>query len=275
MDTLHYLQQHLPASLLGVVRLFIWLFLLSIIFVPAERLWAVRKQKLSRKALLTDLAYYFINGLLPNAILIFPVSLLAWVGHRLMPWHLQTLFVGLPLWAHLVAVFVVVQVGVYWGHRWSHEVPFLWRFHAVHHSAEEMDWLVNTRAHPLDMVFTRLSGFVPLYLFGLAQPAGTAADLVPVLVILAGTFWGFFIHANVRWRFGPLEWLIATPAFHHWHHTRDEHADRNYAAMLPWLDRLFGTYYMPRKAWPASYGTDTQVSSNMAVQLLDPILSSK
>jgi len=92
---------------------------------------------------------------------------------------------------------------------------------------------------------------------------------------LAGTFWGFFIHANVRWRFGPLEWLIATPAFHHWHHTRGEHADRNYAAMLPWLDRLFGTYYMPRKAWPANYGTDTPVSSNMAVQLLDPILSVK
>jgi sterol desaturase/sphingolipid hydroxylase (fatty acid hydroxylase superfamily) len=275
MDTLHFLQQHLPASLLSVLRLFIWLFLLSIIFVPAERLWAVRKQKLSRKALLTDLTYYFINGLLPNAILIFPVSLLAWAVHRLMPWHLQTLFVGLPLWAHLAAVFVVVQVGVYWGHRWSHEIPFLWRFHAVHHSAEEMDWLVNTRAHPLDMVFTRLSGFVPLYLFGLAQPAGTAADLAPVLVILAGTFWGFFIHANVRWRFGPLEWLIATPAFHHWHHTRGEHADRNYAAMLPWLDRLFGTYYMPRKAWPAAYGTDTPVSSNMAVQLLDPILSSK
>lgn len=275
MDILLSLQRHLPPFALDIVRLFIWLVLLTVIFVPVERFWALRKQKISRKALLTDLVYYFLNSLLPNAILIVPVSLLAWAVHRLMPWHLQTLFVGLPLWAHLAAVFVVVQVGVYWGHRWSHEIPFLWRFHAVHHSAEEIDWLVNTRAHPFDMVFTRLCGFVPLYVLGLAQPAGTAADLAPIVVILVGTFWGFFIHANVRWRFGWLECLIATPAFHHWHHTRHEHRDMNYAAMLPWLDRVFGTYHMPRKAWPVNYGTDTVVSPNMAVQLLDPIFAAK
>jgi len=60
----------------------------------------------------------------------------------------------------------VNDFGAYWGHRASHHIPFLWRFHAIHHSAEHMDWLVNTRAHPVDMVFTRLSGLVPVYRAG-------------------------------------------------------------------------------------------------------------
>ena len=130
--------------------------------------------------------------------------------------------------------------------------------------------MVNTRAHPIDMVFTRFCGYVLIFLLGLAQPAGQAGDLLPIAIAIFGAFWGFFIHANVRWRFGPLEWLIATPAFHHWHHTRSGMIDRNYAATLPWLDQLFGTYYMPKKQWPERYGTDTPVSPNLSAQLLDP-----
>jgi sterol desaturase/sphingolipid hydroxylase (fatty acid hydroxylase superfamily) len=275
MEILHYMQAHFPPVVLSMIRLFVWLLLLSLIFVPIERLWALRKQKISRKALITDVVYYFLNSLLPNIILAIPVSLIAWGVHRLMPWHIQTMFAGLPVWAHIALAFIVVQIGVYWGHRWSHEIPFLWRFHAIHHSAEEMDWLINMRAHPFDMVFTRLCGFVLLYIFGLAQPTGGPEDLAPILIILFGTVWGFFIHANLRWRFGPLEWVIATPAFHHWHHTRSDNTDRNYAATLPVLDWLFGTYYMPKMAWPTQYGTDTFVSTNFSAQLLDPILGAK
>ncbi len=69
------------------------------------------------------------------------------------------------------------------------------------------------------MVFGRFCGLVPIYVLGLGGPVGPSGSLVPVLVALIGMVWGFFIHANLRWRFGPLEWLISTPAFHHWHHT--------------------------------------------------------
>ena len=64
------------------------------------------------------------------------------------------------------------EIGYYWGHRWSHEIPFLWRFHSIHHSAEEIDFLVNTRAHPFDMVFGRFCGLVPMYVLGLGGPVG-------------------------------------------------------------------------------------------------------
>jgi sterol desaturase/sphingolipid hydroxylase (fatty acid hydroxylase superfamily) len=85
------------------------------------------------------------------------------------------------------------------------------------------------------------------------------------------TLWGFFIHANLRWRFGWLEWLISTPGFHHWHHTNDEHVNKNFASMLPCMDKLFGTWYMPGK-WPTKYGTDTPVAPGLPVQLLQPFL---
>ncbi len=268
VEAIRFLQHHLSPFWLSVFRLSIWLVLLSLIFVPAERLWAERKQKLARKAVLTDLFYYFLNNLLPANILAVPVSYLAVATHRLLPAGVTAVVAQLPLWLRLIAVLVVGEIGFYWGHRWSHQSPFLWRFHAVHHSAEEIDWLVNTRAHPLDMVFTRFCGIVPLYVLGLAQPVAGVGNLALLPILLTGTVWGFFIHANVRWRFGWLEWLIATPAFHHWHHTRDDHRDHNYAATLPWLDRLFGTYYLPRGGCPERYGTDTQVSSGLAGQLL-------
>ena len=157
---------------------------------------------------------------------------------------------------------VVNEIGGYWGHRWSHQIPFLWRFHAVHHSAEEIDWLVTAKAHPVDMFFTRLCATVPLYVLGLAQPLGTKADYVPVIVTAISMYWAYFIHANVNWRFGPLEWLISTPAFHHWHHTNDgaEFINKNFAATFPWIDKFFGTLYLP-SSWPSKYGCDTPVPS--------------
>jgi sterol desaturase/sphingolipid hydroxylase (fatty acid hydroxylase superfamily) len=116
---------------------------------------------------------------------------------------------------------------------------------------------------------------VPLYVLGLAGASLSRTDLAPVLVVLVGTLWGFFIHANLRWRFAWLEWLIATPAFHRWHHTNDKHRDRNYASMLPWMDWLFGTLHLPRRAWPPSYGIDAAMSPSLGDQLLRPLAGSR
>ena len=262
-----FISPQLQESLMTVLRLCAWLSILVVIFVPLERLFAAHPQKILRRGIATDLGYYFLSSLLPAVLLSLPIGLLAWAANRAVPGRFLEAAAALPLWARVLAGLVAGEIGYYWGHRWSHEIPFLWRFHSIHHSAEEIDFLVNTRAHPIDMVFSRFCGLVPIYVLGLGGPSGSTA---PVLATLIGTVWGFFIHANLRWRFGPLEWLISTPAFHHWHHTRTGPINRNYASTLPWLDRLFGTHHLP-KEWPESYGIKAKIPDTLAEQLAYPL----
>jgi lathosterol oxidase len=133
-------------------------------------------------------------------------------------------------------------------HRAFHRVPFLWRFHEIHHSAQALDWLAASRLHLVDIVVTRGLSFVPLFLLGFT-PSAVYAYLIFV------SFHAVFIHANVRFRFRPIEWLVVTPRFHHWHHAAaPEAVDRNFAIHLPLIDRLFGTSYFPAGRWPEAYG---------------------
>jgi sterol desaturase/sphingolipid hydroxylase (fatty acid hydroxylase superfamily) len=266
----HQLARHALGFAFDVGRLAIWLVLLVAIFVPLERLFALHPAKIWRKQVGVDLAWYFINSLLPAAIIAVPLSILARSLRGIDPGGLYSAVALWPLWLKLPVAFLVNDLGAYWGHRASHAHPLLWRFHAIHHSAEHLDWLVNTRAHPFDMVFTRLSGLAPVYLLGLAQATGRGLDPVVAMVTIIGTVWSFFIHANIRFRLGPLEWLVSTPAFHHWHHTNDENRDRNFAAIFPLIDRVFGTAWLP-KNWPPVYGIDAKIPPTLDGQLLDPL----
>ena len=256
--------------LFDVGRLTVWLVLLIAVFVPLEWLCALHPAKIWRKQIGVDLCWYFINSLVPAAVLSVPLALLARILHGLNPGGFYSIVAAWPLWAKLLAGLFVKDLGVYWGHRALHAFPFLWRFHAIHHSAEHMDWLVNTRTHPFDSVFTYFSGLAPVYLLGLAQTTGSPVDPTVSILIIFGTAWTFFIHANIRVRLGPLEWLISSPAFHHWHHTKDERRDRNFAALFPIIDRIFGTVWLP-KEWPTAYGVDKEIPSTLAGQFFGPL----
>ena len=258
----------LQAFGLQVLKLIVWLAILAVIFAPLEMLFALHRTQARWKTAPADIAFYFLNSLLPLAILAPPLAALS-VGLRLAAPSAYTAAVAaLPVWARLAAALAVSEVGGYWGHRLSHEIPLLWRFHAVHHAPRHVDWLISSRAHPVDQVFEKLCALAPLYVLGLVQPTPAGTAFAGAITIF-GTLWGFFIHANVRWRLGPLEWLVSTPAFHHWHHTNDEHRDHNYAALFPVVDRLFGTHHLP-KVWPPLYGVDAATPTGMVDQLLDP-----
>lgn len=269
MSSLQAILSHLPGLAVDVLRLGIWLLVLTMLFVPLERFFGQRHAGRSKVELAGDLGFYFLSSLLPALLLAAPLALVAVAGQRLLPDAVPAALGALPLWDKVALGLLIGEVGTYWGHRLSHEIPWLWRFHAVHHSTSHMYFLANTRTHPVDMVVTRLFGMTPLYLLGLAGP-GAAGSAAPVALLLVGTVWGFFIHANLRWRFGPLEWLVATPAFHHWHHSKFDHINRNYASTLPFLDRVFGTHYLPR-AWPEAVGIEAAMPVSLGGQLMGPL----
>jgi len=248
-----------------------WLGLLALIFVPLERFFALKQARIWRPQMAIDLVYYMMSSLPALVIAVIPLGALALAVHSIVPEGYYASIGALPFAVRLVIGLVVGDIAFYWSHRASHAVPLLWRFHALHHSAEHMDFLVNTRGHPVDMVFGRVCALIPLYVLGLAEPSSMDGTVLAQLVTVISTFWGFFIHSNLRWRLGPLEWLVASPAFHHWHHTRSEHIDRNFAAMIPAIDRIFGTLHMPRD-WPSEYGVRGAHPTTLGAQLLDPLL---
>lgn len=263
--------------LIDFARLLAWALLLLLIFVPVERLFALRAVPIWRPGRLVDTAYYFLNGLFIKWLMLLPVAAIAAVAHALIPGQFHAAVAELPFGARLAAVVVIGDVGAYWGHRWAHASGWIWRFHAVHHSARDIDWMVNTRAHPVDLVFVRVCGLFPLYALGLVQAQAGQLDSITAAYMVLGTAWGFFVHANVRWRLGWLEQVIATPAFHHWHHANDapEVRDKNFAAIFPWIDRLFGTLHLPHDRWPSSYGIDSAVGATLLQQLAQPLRASR
>jgi sterol desaturase/sphingolipid hydroxylase (fatty acid hydroxylase superfamily) len=191
-----------------------------------------------RPQLATDLAFYFGQHLVwlgcELAALVFVRDLLARVvpdacasGFASQPWPLQAI--------ELVAAGDVIT---YWYHRASHDVPWLWRFHRVHHSSVSLDWLAAHREHPVDGLLTQLAMNLPALVLGVSLHG------LAWLVTFRGV-WAAFIHSNVRLPLGPLRVLVGAPELHHWHHAALPRTRHNFSNLAPWTDLLFGTYDCP------------------------------
>lgn len=243
------------------------LLLYSAVFVPLERLFALRAdQPVFRRQWLVDLTYFFVNSLLMEVLTLLTLQpALILFGWARIGW-LSGAIGTLPLVVQVPLIVLAADFTQYWVHRTFHAVSFLWPFHAIHHSAEEMDWLAGSRLHLVDVIVTRGVTYVPIFVLGFSN----AALLVYVFLVAAQAT---FIHANVRWQFRPVRRLVATPAFHHWHHSADiEAVDKNFSVHTPIWDILFGTYYLPER-WPTRYGLSGRrdVPSGWVKQLLYPI----
>jgi sterol desaturase/sphingolipid hydroxylase (fatty acid hydroxylase superfamily) len=253
-------------SWLGLDFFVLNLLLYSAVFIPLERLFALRGgQPVFRRQWVVDLTYFFINSLLIEILTIFTLrpALILFDWARVA--SVSTTVGSLPLLVQVPALLLVADFTQYWVHRTFHVVPFLWPFHAIHHSAEEMDWLAGSRLHLVDVILTRGLTYVPIFVLGFSE----RALMVYVVVVAAQAT---FIHANVRWTFRPLRGVVATPAFHHWHHSAEREAlDKNFAVHTPLWDILFGTYYLPDH-WPAAYGLSGRrdVPARWVTQLLYP-----
>jgi lathosterol oxidase len=238
-----------PGPFLGLDWFLLNLILYSLVFIPLERLFAHRpEQSVFRLGWRTDLAYFGVSALLVQLFTLLTMRPAMVVFDWAASPGIQRWVSDLPWMAQFVGILFVADVTQYWIHRAFHGVPLLWRFHRIHHSADAMDWLAGSRLHLVDIAVTRGLTYVPVYVLGFAE--GPLYAYVAFVSVQAT-----FIHANVRFSFGPLRWLLATPQFHHWHHSAAREAvDKNFAVHLPLIDWLFGTFFLPGRRWPSSYG---------------------
>jgi sterol desaturase/sphingolipid hydroxylase (fatty acid hydroxylase superfamily) len=237
---------------------------LFVLVVPFERLFPRHRQPLRRPHLGTDLAYALAAPALGVATVVVGavvgVASLAWVpGLALRP--LVSLCPPVP---RAVLGVVLFDLAGYWAHRFLHEVPFLWRFHAVHHSTVHLDWISGLRSHPFD-------GALVAPPFVLLLAAGFDPRFSGALAVVQAVS-GLFLHANVRWRWRALQRVVATPEFHHWHHADEADAhNSNYAAFLPVWDVVFGTWFMPPARRPQRCGISEPMPSRLVHQLRYPL----
>jgi sterol desaturase/sphingolipid hydroxylase (fatty acid hydroxylase superfamily) len=156
---------------------------------------------------------------------------------------------ALPFLVQLVSIMFLTDLVQYWVHRLFHRIPALWRFHAVHHSAQNMDWMAGARMHFFEILVLRGTTVFPMILLGFSQ---TAVNAYVLVVYLFATF----AHSNLGWRLGFMEKFLVTPRFHHWHHGIEKEAiDVNFAIHFPLFDKIFGTHHMPENGrWPEAYG---------------------
>ena len=246
--------------------------ILLVVFGAIDRLRPADKRvPLLRPGISTDLAYWVFTPFVTKAITrlsviatVIPVAIIAY--GRLDADLISNGFgpvSRLPLWAQAVLIIILSDFISYWMHRLFHGRR-LWKFHAVHHSSNPLDWLSAIRVHPVNDAIMRVAGTLPIIALGFAPKA--VAGVVPFL-----TFMALFIHANLDWDWGPLRSVVASPRFHRWHHTSEiEGRDKNFAGLLPLWDILFGTYYMPANRAPTQFGTDTPMPDGLLGQLMFP-----
>jgi len=240
------------------------LLIAALVFVPFERIAHLRPQQpLFRKGWATDALTGVVNGFMIYAALLIVLGRMDAIGVAGWP-RVRDWMETRSIWEQSIVAVLVGDLGLYAMHRFSHTVPWLWRFHVVHHSAEEMDWLIGFRFHPLDLFLTRVAT--------LALPVALGVSPAAMAVLVAVFGWNsWLVHANVRLRYGALKFLVVSPEFHHWHHSAEREAhNRNYASVVACWDVLFRTAHLPAGRMPIQYGVEEHVPDGWVGRFFHP-----
>lgn len=237
-----------PAIFGGAAAWMIWLLYADIPYWPStpiiaalgvllvallERVQPFREDWLEdHQDTLTDIIHMLVN----LSVIQFTATVLARLGDW-VPAELRVFPAELPLWAQLVMVAAVLDLSLYAMHRISHLVPWLWRLHEPHHSAERLYWMNGERRHPLHAAIMAGPGL--LVLFALGSPSALVATWFGILTVHLA-----FQHANLDYSLGWLRRVIGVAETHRWHHKRDfEDAQVNFGEFLLLWDQLLGTFY--------------------------------
>jgi sterol desaturase/sphingolipid hydroxylase (fatty acid hydroxylase superfamily) len=256
----------------------IGLAVLSAIFFVVERVIGRARGPIVRAGWWTDVAYWFFTPLVVKAVsrlvVALPFLVLVGFGVASVEGLRAREYAGFgpigrqPVWLQVIEVYLLADFVSYWVHRRFHGGRW-WPFHAVHHSSEDLDWLSSVRVHPVNSLVTNLVQAAPLALLGFNPFATLSA--APFF-----TFYALLLHARVNWTYGPVGRVIASPAFHRWHHSKDPAAvDRNFAGLFAFWDLLFGPFYLPKDRVPQDFGIREPMPAGLAGQLWRPFVRGK
>jgi len=225
-----------------------------------------------KKGLVTDLCYWFVVPALTRygrigftvlgTIYLFGINtsqgILAYYDHGHGPIsHLPYCVQG-PL--YLVGADLVL----YWLHR-AFNSSRLWRFHAVHHSTEDLEWVSASRFHPVNLLLGSILVDVVVLMSGFSPEVFLI--VAPLNLVASG-----LVHANLDWTFGPLKYVISSPVFHRWHHDRKT-LGKNFGGTLSVYDWMFGTFHMPKGELPSNYGLiEDTMPKSFGAQVLYPLV---
>ncbi len=231
------------------INYFWWLVILSLVVWGLEIAFPWRKnQAIIRKDFWLDAFYMFFNFYIFKIIIFFAFSNVveAWftglVGglDRLIVYDTKQMSPVLQL-----LIFFVALDFVQWAtHFFLHRIKFLWRFHKVHHSVEQMGFAAHLRFHWMENVIYTPVKFIVMMLIGNFDPQQA------YIVYYVSIAIGHLNHANINVSYGPLKYIFNNPRMHIWHHAYALPADRkhgaNYGISLSIWDYLFGTAYIPK-----------------------------
>jgi len=228
---------------------FYWFIGVSVFFFLLEVLKPWReKQDTFRKDFWLDLFYMFFNFFLFSLIIYNAASdvvvnffndILATIGiENLVAFEVMTW----PIWAHLLIGFILRDFVQWNTHRLLHRSDFLWEFHKVHHSVEQMGFAAHLRYHWMENLVYRSIEYIPLALIGIGLRDFFIIHIFTLAV-------GHFNHSNFKLNLGPLKYIFNNPQMHIWHHAHNLPAERrfgvNFGLTLSIWDYLFRTDYIP------------------------------
>ncbi len=234
---------------IGLDWLIIDLLLTGLIFTPFELFAPLHPSQSKFHAnWKTDLTYFIVFDLSIKFILLairFP-ALYFFTNPAYAQFQSKIQAIPFPL--QLLMALIIADFFQYARHYTAHKIPFLWKFHSIHHSPENMDWLAGSRSHLCDLIFDRSVIFMPIYFLGFSTPVFLSYTFVVA-------FQSVWAHTNSHINLGFLKYVIVTPQFHHWHHAKEKDAhDKNFAVHFPFIDMLFGTYQSLENGHPQSTG---------------------
>lgn len=261
----------------GSINGFYFLIVISLLIWGLEFIKPWRKnQAIIRKDFWLDAFYMFFNfyifhlllyAALSNVFYEFVMDLLKPIGYQ--GGHLID-FSGFHWGVNLFLYFIIADF-VQWNvHRLLHMVPFLWKFHKVHHSVKEMGFAAHLRYHFLETFVYQTFKYMALsMLFGFDLSMGFIVYSITVLI-------GHLNHSNLNLDYGPLKYVFNNPKMHIWHHAKELPAEHptgvNFGISLSLWDYLFKTSYIPSEGRDIELGfdDDEQYPTTFWGQLIQP-----